>query len=224
MTLNPTVIWRLYSALATCLALSMTGSALAADDKKAARAQQERIQRMQQSQQALEQEKSQLNAEKSDMELQLGTVKTELEKVRSIARREAVELRELKKDRAEKDALVGRLAELQRELIEFRQKLHDSAVAGVLDRRTTLAAQREADQRLKNLISCEAQNQGLYKLNTDLLLQYERAFNYGGFLGSGFLTQLEGVRFENEVAGYRDQLDELRLSPSRSRNIDVLTN
>lgn len=224
MILSPTVIYRLFTALATCLALSVAGTAFAVDDKKAAKAQQERIQRMQQAQQVLVQEKSQLNAEKSDMELQLGTVKTELEKARSSARREAVELRELKKDRAEKDALVGRLAEIQRELIESRQKLQDSAVAGVLDRKATLAAQREADQSSKNLISCEAQNQGLYKLNTNLLLQYERAFNYGGFLGSGFLTQLEGVRFENEVAGYRDQLDELKLSPSRSRNIDVLTN
>lgn len=204
-------IWRLRPALAVCLALSMATSTLAADDKKIARAQQERIQRMQQAQQALEQEKSQLSAEKSDMERQLGTVKTELERARSTTRREAAELKELKTVRADKDVLAGRLAELERQLAEFRQKLQVAADADVLERKTLLATQHELDQRSKTLASCETQNQGLYKLNTDLLFRYEKAVNSGSFLHGGFFAQLERVRLENEGTSYRDQLDELQV-------------
>jgi len=204
-------IWQLRPVLALCLALSFAASVSAADDKKIAKAQQERIQRMQQAQQALEQEKSQLSAEKSDIERQLGTAKTELERARSTTRREAAELKELKTVRADKDVLTSRLAELERQLAEFRQKLQASADADVLERKTLLATQRELDKRSKTLVSCEIQNHGLYKLNTDLLFRYEKAVNSGSFLHSGFFTQLERVQLENEGTSYRDQLDELQV-------------
>jgi chromosome segregation ATPase len=210
MTVTRT-IRQLHPVLVFCLVLSVATSALAAEDKKIAKAQQERIQRMQQVQQALEQEKGRLSAEKSDMERQLGTVKTELERARSTTRREAAELKELKTVRADKDALAGRLAELERQLAEFRQKLQASADADVLEHKTLLAAQRELDHRSKGLASCEKQNQGLYKLNTDLLFRYEKALSSGSFLHGDILAQLDRVRLENEGTSYRDKLDELQV-------------
>ena len=210
MTVTPT-IWRLHPALAVSLVLSIAGSALAADDKKAVRAQQERIQRMQQAQQALEQEKNQLSVEKTEMEQRLGAVKMELERAHSSnARRENADLNTLKTTRADKDVLTGRVAELERQLADSRQKLQASIDADVLGRKTLLATQGELNQRSKNLTTCETQNQGLYKLNTDLLLRYEKAANSGG----GFFTQIERVRLENEGTGYRDQLDELQVKAS----------
>jgi DNA repair exonuclease SbcCD ATPase subunit len=212
-------IRQLHPVLFLCLALTVATSALAAEDKKVAKAQQERIQRMQQAQQALEQEKSQLSAERTDMERKLGTVKTELDRALSTTRRGAAELKELKKVRADKDVLAGRLAELERQLAEFRQKLQASADADVLERKTLLATKHELDQRSKMLVSCETQNQGLYKLNTDLLFRYEKAFNSPGLLNSGPFTQLDRVRMENEGTTFRDQLEELKVQvPAKTQH------
>ena len=120
-----------------------------------------------------------------------------------------------KKPKNTSKAMRGHFAkgevEPKRQLAEFRQKLQASADADVLERKTLLATQRELDQRSKTLVSCETQNQGLYKLNTDLLFRYEKAVNSGSFLHSGFFAQLERVRLENEGTSYRDQLDALQV-------------
>jgi chromosome segregation ATPase len=204
--------------LSFCLGIGIVSGALAAspDDKKVAKATQERIQRLQQAQQSLEQEKGQLSAEKAGVERQLSTTKSELNRARAAARREAVALSELATIRLEKEALDKRLVELDTKLLDSSQKLQAAAEADARARKVLLVTQRELEVSKKSLTSCESQNQGLYKLNIDLLGRYEKASGSGGLLSGGPLTQFGRVRMENESVSYQDRIDDLKVaSPAK---------
>jgi septal ring factor EnvC (AmiA/AmiB activator) len=204
---------RLRWPVVLCLLLSV-GVASAADDKKAARMQQERIQHMQQAQQALEQEKTQLGTEKAALDTQLRSTKSELERAKAQARRSAADAKELERVRAEREAQTRRLAELEASLAQTQQKLQTSTESDLQARRSLQQAQRELEQKGKALQTCETNNQGLYKLNTDLLARYEKSAKTGSWLGGSALTRLGQVPLENERTQLGDQLDSLKVQPA----------
>jgi predicted nucleic acid-binding Zn-ribbon protein len=206
--MKPSEIFRLgLRAALVGLTLAATAVAAAPDDKKIARAQQERIARMQQAQQALEQEKSQLSADNADMERKLRTARTDLDHARAQARKEAARQVELDGMQKEKDALAGQLAALNNDLSAARQKLLTTEQTVSQLKLSVLAGQRDAELQKTSLQACDKQNLALYQLNTDLLARYESAASQGKGLVSKLLNPFAQVRLENDTTAYRDQLD-----------------
>jgi chromosome segregation ATPase len=200
------------------LLTGLAPSTFAADDsKKVVKSLQERIQRMQQAQQGVEQEKAQLLTEKTDLERQLKLARGEADRARSQGKRDAAELKDMETLKAEKQGLVSRLAELEKQLekqlAEQKQSLAAASELNARRQGMLQAAQQEADQRSKSLASCEAMNAGLYKLNSELLERYAKAANPAGWRSGGVFTQLDKVRVENEAAVCQDKLDDLKLTP-----------
>lgn len=76
-----------------------------------------------------------------------------------------------------------------------------------------MAVQAELKVRVTALSTCENTNAKLYKINTDLLAQYEKTATVRSLMGSGIFTQIERVKIENEVTTYQDQLGDLKLTP-----------
>ena len=208
------------------LALLAASGMAATDDKKIARAQQERIQRMQQEQQALEQEKTQLSTEKEETERKLQAAKSDLERARALVRKESAKQLELDAAQKEKDAaaaqmaaqLNAQLATLNADLAAARQQLQSTQQAVVQLKQSQATSQREMELQKTALQSCEKQNLGLYQLNTDLLTRYESAATKQskGLLG-GLLNPFGQVRLENEGSTVRDQLDALRVDATRAQ-------
>lgn len=203
--------------LVAALACVCVTSVWADDDKKTIRSQMERIQRMQQTQQSLEEEKGLLTAEKMAMETKLKTAESELSKAMAGSKREGALRRESNALRAEKAQLLEKMTAAQSE--------HDKIVT---DLRAELAAAKEESAQLKQklattesglsqhvkaLTTCEANNQGLYKLNTSLLEQYEKRTCTSEWLMGGTFTQLGRVKAENNRETFQDKLDELRVTP-----------
>ena len=81
------------------------------------------------------------------------------------------------------------------------------------DKEVLMAVQAELKVRVTALSTCENTNATLYKLNTDLLARYEKTATTRSLMGSGIFTQIERVNIENDVTTYRDQLDDLKLTP-----------
>jgi chromosome segregation ATPase len=190
----------------------------APDDKKIARAQQERIQRMQQAQQALEQEKAQLSAEKADMELKLRSAKLDLDRARAqerkdLARQLELDAQQKEKEKA-KEALTSQLAALNADLSATRQQLQLAQQSVAQLKLSALESQKNLDSQKAALQTCDKQNLGLYQLNTDLLARYERAATQGKGLVGNLLDPFAQVRLENDGTAYRDQLDALKRVPA----------
>ena len=196
------------------LAAFASGAFAADDNKKVVKSLQDRIQRMQQAQQGVEQEKAQLLTEKTDLERQLKQARADADRAKAQGKRDAAELKDMETLKAEKEGLIGRLAEMEKQLAEQKQNL--AAVSELSTRRQAMlqTAQQEMEQRNKSLASCETQNAGLYKLNTDLLERYARAASPGSWRSGGVFTQLDKVRVENEAAACQDKLDDLKLNPA----------
>lgn len=190
--------------LALCLlSPALLGTAHAADDKKAARAQAEKMQKLQQSQMQLQQEKTQLASEKSDLEKQLAAAKAELRKLRDQTAKTQTESREAGVE----------LATRETELKQVREQMAEST-----EQASRLLQQTRAElkQRGDALRSCEVKNEGLYKLNTDLLKRFEKAASSSaGWLNGGSLTKFSLVDLENEVQQLGDELKSLRLASAK---------
>lgn len=213
---------------------ALHGPACAADDKRAAqalRAMQERVQRLQQSQQALEQEKTQWAGEKQTLDGKLRAQKGELDRARAAlerakaqSQRDALELQQAEGLRADRQALTDKLAAAERQLAEAREQARAAAESTSQSdarmRQVLAAAQQDLEQRGKQLASCETLNQGLYRLNTDLLAQYVKSLSASrGLMQGGPFTQLAQVRAENEASACQDKLDDLRVGqPGKPQN------
>jgi chromosome segregation ATPase len=206
--------------LVSVLALLAGTAQAGGDDKKVARAQMERMQRMQQAQQALEAEKGQITAEKLDLETKLKATSADLEKARAAGRREVSLRRDLDGLRSEKESLANQITAAQTAKVEqdkvietLKQQLQ-STQGELSQTRSKLATTEGAlSQRVKALSSCEGNNQGLYKLNTTLLEQYEKRSCSGEWLKGGIFTQLDRVKVENDRDSYQDKFDSLRVTP-----------
>ncbi len=205
------------AALMVLVMAVQLGTAHAADDKKS-KAQQDRIIKLQQAQQALEQEKSQLRDEKADAEKAVRSARGELERLRSQARKDAALVPALQ---SEVTALTGKLTLAEQALAKEREKLQTLQLAYGQSQdqgRTSLRnTELQLAERSASLNTCEANNAGLYKLNTELLGMYEKAAATSGILGLGSLTQLRRVKLENEVAACADKLDDLRVTPAKTQ-------
>lgn len=212
--MRPALRWGV-TGLALCLVLS--AGAAAPDDKKVARAQQERIQRMQQAQQALEQEKTQLSADKADVERKLQSTRSDLERARALARKDAARQVEIETLQKEKEGLLTQVATLGSDLAAARQKLQQADQSAVQQKQLLQSGQREFEVQNTALQSCERQNQGLYQLNTDLLARYEGAASQSKGLVGSLFNPFGQVRVENEGTAYRDQLDALKRVPATAQ-------
>jgi DNA repair exonuclease SbcCD ATPase subunit len=198
----------------------LVGVAWAGDDKKAARAQMERIQRMQQAQQALEAEKGQITAEKMELETKLKSTQGDLEKARAGGRREAALRRDLDGLRAEKSALADKItaaaaaqAEQDKVVADLKKQLQAAQDELSQTRRKLASTEGSLNQRVNALATCESSNQGLYKLNTSLLEQYEKRSCSSEWFKGGPFTQLDRVNVENDRDSYKDKFDNLRVTP-----------
>jgi len=207
----------------TVLALALVASASAAapDDKKIARAQQERIQRMQQAQQALEQEKTQLSADNAEKERKLRKALADLDRVRAQGRKDLARQEELdaqqKEREKEKDALTAQVGTLNADLASARQQLQALQQSIAQLKVTALASQGDLEKQKAALQACDKQNQGLYQLNTDLLARYEGAAAKGKGVLDRLLNPFAMVRVENDASNYRDQLDTLKHTPAAAQ-------
>jgi chromosome segregation ATPase len=176
---------------------------------------------MQQAQQALEQEKGQLTADNADMERKLRSAKSDLDRVRGQARKDAARQLELdaqqQEKEKEKEALAVQLAALNTELSAARQQLALTQQTVAQLRQSALASQKDMELQKTALQSCDKQNQGLYQLNTDLLARYEGAATQGKGLVGSLLNPFAQVRLENDGTAYRDQLDALKRVPVASQ-------
>jgi DNA repair exonuclease SbcCD ATPase subunit len=193
-----------------CMSFGFSMSADAADDKKIAKAQQERIQRMQQAQQALEAEKSQLTAANAELERKLRSTQADFERSKAQARKDAAKQELLDVAQKEKEELSGQIIGLNAELTIARQKLQSIEQVVLQLRQSAQSSQRDAELQKANQQACDKQNNGLYQINIDLLSRYEGAVNQCRGVAGKLFNPTSQVRLENEGATYRDQLDVLK--------------
>jgi chromosome segregation ATPase len=209
---------RLALALSLCLGLI---SAHAADDKdkKAARAQQDRIAKMQQAQQALQQEKTQLSTERDELQGKLQKAQAQASKLAVAVKREAELRTQLQALEAEKTALADSLkeTEMQREALrnqlESAQNLIGSTQNTLANTRNTLdTTQQSLAQRSKSLAFCEDQNRAYYSINLQLLQRFESTV---ATMTPWYLEpwKFDRVALENEALVIRDQIEERKLIP-----------
>jgi chromosome segregation ATPase len=188
--------------LALGLAWLSLGSVQAADDKKdkAARALAEKLQRAQQAQMQLQDEKNQLVSEKASLEKELVRLKADVSKLQTQLTRHSQEAK-------------GAESEHQNAL----KQLNEQSVAASTQASQQLAQVRaELQRRTQSLQTCEAKNEGMYQLNTDLLNRYEKSVNpSAAWFSGGPLTKLAQVKLENEVTQLGDELQSLRLAPAQ---------
>jgi chromosome segregation ATPase len=216
MTLNLILSLRRAARGPICLAILLLAAAAYAappDDKRLARAQQERILRLLEQQQVAEQDKARANAERADVEKQLRVTRTQAS---TLARQAAAESKEAESARAEKEKLLARLEEAGRAVQELQQKLREATQADARGRESLALTQGQLAARSQSLATCENQNVGLYRLNTDLLERYVGSVGNGGIVSGGVFTQFRKVQAENAGIALRDQLDELRIQPVAS--------
>lgn len=205
---------RLAAGVPICLIMLMlaaTANAAPQDDKRQAKAQQDRIQRLLEQQQAAEQEKTRLLSERADVEKQLRATRAQAS---TLAKQAAADSKEAESERAEKEKLLAKLEEAGRAVQELQQKLREATQADARGRESLALTQGQLAARSQSLVTCENQNAGLYRLNTDLLERYVKSVGNGGIAGGGVFTQFGKVQAENAGSALRDQLDELRLQPA----------
>jgi len=151
------------------LVVAQIGTAHAADDKKS-KAQQDRITKLQQIQQALQLEKDQLLEEKADAEKQVKGARGELERVRLQARKDAAQVAALQSELA---ALTNKLSVAEQALAKERDKLQALQTSFNQNQEQARSSARNMELQLAErnalLKTCEVNNAGLYKLNTELL-------------------------------------------------------
>ncbi len=210
------------SGLRIALVLAFTGAlfgAHAADDKdkKAARAQQERIAKMQQAQQALQQEKAQISSERDELQGKLQKAQAQAAKLGQALKQE-VELRaQLQTLQQEKAALADSLKSTENQLDAARSQQQNTqsqwaaTQATLTDTRAAWeASQQNLAQRDKTLAFCREQNADFYNINTKLLRSFETTVAQ---MTPWYLLpwQFDRVALENEGLVIRDQIEERKL-------------
>jgi len=213
---TPHSVCRLGLALALSLGLI---SAHAADDKdkKAARAQQDRIAKMQQAQQALQQEKTQLSTERDELQGKLQKAQAQASKLAQAMKRETELRAQLQSLETEKAALADTLKETEGQRDTLRSELQTTK-SDLADTRNTLAntrgtletSQQNLAQRDKSLAFCEDQNRAYYRINLQLLQRFETTV---AGMTPWYLNpwQFDKVALENEGLVMRDQIEEHKL-------------
>lgn len=186
------------------------------------RALMQKLQVFQQRAQALEQEKSALQAEKEQAQAALKQAQRELDRLQAAARL-AVSLKtDLSQQTTANDNLKlslttaeTRLAEVQdefrREQARWQDELQREQSNFSSATQTLQATRQQLDGQTKSLNLCQANNQALFELNTDLLSKYEAAYKASSVLRGGFLTQLDWVKVENDNGEIRDRLNGARV-------------
>ncbi len=212
----PPSLWRL--AVLVALSLGLAGAHAADDkDKKAARAQQDRIAKMQQAQQALQQEKTQLSTERDELQGKLQKAQAQASKLAVAVKREAELRAQLQSLETEKAALADTLkeAEGQRDALRLELQGTQSDLATTRNilgntRSTLETSQQNLAQRDKSLAFCEDQNRAYYSINLKLLQRFESAVTA---LTPWYLNpwQFDKVALENEGLVMRDQIEERKL-------------
>lgn len=187
--------------LALALLAAHTGSAWAADDKKAAQRRQQQIQQLMAEKSRLEQEKAALAKEQE--ELAAATEKA----AAALARAEA-QLRARARSVTE---LAAKHADLQRSHEELKRLQADALRQGEADRKRLEAVQAEQRQiigrQVAMLQACEGRNASLHQAGSELLQKYREKSCADTLLEGEPLTGLGKVEAENMLQRYRDQLD-----------------
>lgn len=192
-------------ALGVLLAIALAAQpAIAADKKdKAAGDAQKRAAMI----------KQQLEAEKAELQVNFDKEKSELKG---------------KMEQSEKagNTLKRRNAELTQELEVLRKEKADLEAAKLLTETTLADAQRDLKandqqrrelskslvQRDQGLASCNEKNARLHDFGLDLVKIYEKPSLYNEVIRSEPFTRIKRVDLENIMQGYRDKLDEQRVT------------
>lgn len=194
--------------------LGLAGVTHAADEKKALRVLQDKVQRLQQQAQAAEQDRSRLETEKSETQAQLQKAQAESAQLRGAVQKAAALQKQLDTLNATQDGLTRRLAESEEKFKELQGRHEQELAKGRQLQAELKERQENLAQRLTALQTCEDKNQALFRLNTDLLGRYEQSYKAASLLRGGLLARLDQVCLENQVAATRDQLDTLHLDPA----------
>lgn len=209
-----------YSRLAVVFALFLgIAGAHAADDKdkKAARAQQDRIAKMQQIQQALQQEKTLLSTERDELQGKLKRAQTQVAKLAPMAKQEAQLRAQLQDLQGEKATLVDSLKSTESALMALRSQQQNTlgqlaATQATLEntRTTWEGTQQSLAQRDKALAFCQDQNRAFYEINRKLLQRFESTVA-AMTPWYALPLQFDRVALENEGLVIRDQIEERKL-------------
>jgi chromosome segregation ATPase len=212
----PTLLRRV--AVVCMLFLGLAGSHAADDkDKKAARAQQDRIAKMQQVQQALQQEKTQLSTERDELQAKLKKVQAQASKLGQTLKQEAELRTQVQALQGEKAALSESLKSTETELTALRSQ-QQNTLGQLAATQSTLANTRTAYegtqqtlmQRDKSLAFCQDQNRAFYDINRKLLQRFEST---AAAMTPWYALplQFDRVALENEGLVIRDQIEERKL-------------
>jgi len=212
----PTIYSRL--ALVFALLLGITGAHAADDkDKKAARAQQERITKMQQVQQALQQEKTLLSTQRDELQGKLKKAQAQASKLGQTLKQEAELRTQVQALQAEKATLADSLKSTESALMALRSQQQNTlgqlaaTESTLANTRTTWeGTQQSLAQRDKALAFCQDQNRAFYDVNRKLLQRFEStATAMTPWYALPF--QFDRVALENEGLVIRDQIEERKL-------------
>jgi len=209
-----------YSRLAVVLALFLgIAGAHAADDKdkKAARAQQDRIAKMQQVQQALQQDKTQLSTERDELQAKLKKAQAQASKLGQTLKQEAELRTQVQALQAEKATLADSLKSTESALMALRSQQQNTlgqlaaTEATLANTRTTWeGTQQSLAQRDKALVFCQDQNRAFYDVNRKLLQRFESTL-IAMTPWYALPLQFDRVALENEGLVIRDQIEERKL-------------
>ena len=192
--------------LAAALAgLLIVGPAQAAEKK--ADPNKEQIRRLQAAQRKLEQEKVALTQAKDAVTAELGEAK---KKAEGEARRAGSLRKELDGQKAEKEAVAGKLAETEAEL----RKTQEQQRTAEAERKRLEALSAQQKQSIAN---CEEHNAKLHSQGLALLEKYQSKSCFDAALQNEPFTGLKQVEIENFVEDSREKLDEQKLDPQTRR-------
>lgn len=208
--------------LATCIALQ---PALAADKKdKAAREVQRRMALMKQQ---MEAEKAELQAgfdkQKAELEARLQVSEKSVNVARgslAASKRRNAELEgQLESLRIEKLALELAKLKTDTSLTETREQLEvtrKTLAEAQRDLKTNESQRKEISkslvQRDTSLAACTVKNEKLHAFGLELVKIYEKPSLYEAILRTEPFAQIKRVELENILQGYRDKLDDQRVT------------
>jgi chromosome segregation ATPase len=188
--------------LAVALAIAPAQAA-----EKKADPNKEQIRRLQAAQRKLEQEKVVLAQEKDAVAAELGEAK---KKVEGEARRAASLRKDLDAQKAERDAVAGKLADTETELRKVLEQ--QRATEAERKRLDALAAQQK-----QSIAQCEEHNAKLHGQGVALLEKYQSKSCFDTALQNEPFTGLKRVEIENFVEDHREKLDEHKLDRQARR-------
>ena len=197
------------------LAVMIAVPVRAADDKAGAAKTQ--VRQLQQEKRTLEQDKAQLEQDKAALDGQVREASAAIDAARGKADRSARQSAQLQKElaqaRAENADLTGKMNDLQTQLTETQARL----LAVVQDKQTLEGTRTQlqtyVSERDKALSSCITKNQQEYENAQNILEKYQHKSCLGAMLQREPFIGIGKTQLENEVAGYREQLDRDHIVP-----------